>query len=75
MHPYYTTSFADREMFAYNDRVAKQKAELERVLAQPEQRIKFCFEFLSHADEGMAKKCYDGIAKYSDNLDWSEAHY
>lgn len=68
-------SYADREMFAYNAARAKQKAELDRVLAQPEQRIKFCFEFLSHADEGMSKKCYDGIAKYSELLDWSEAHY
>mgnify|MGYP003326833941 CR=1 FL=1 len=31
MHPYYTTNFADREMFAYNARLAKQKAEIERI--------------------------------------------
>ena len=71
MHPYYTTSFADREMFAYN----KQQEELKRVLAQPEQRMKYCFEFIVGADEGMRAKCYDAIAKYSAQLDYSEAHY
>jgi glucan phosphorylase len=74
MHPYYTTSFADREMFAYN----KQQAELKRVLAQPEQRMKYAFEFLSdyvNNDELMAAKCYDAIAKYSAQLDYSEAHF
>ena len=74
MHPYYTTSFADREMFAYN----KQQAELKRVLAQPEQRMKYAFEFLSGYignDELMAGKCYDAIAKYSAQLDYSEAHF
>lgn len=79
MHPIYTMSFADREMFAHNKRVAESKAKLERVLAQPENRIKYCFEFLksyiSDGDQEMTKKCYDGIAKYSDKLDWSEAHY
>lgn len=75
MHPYYTTNFADREMFAYNARLAKQKAEIERINAHPEQRMKYCFEFLKGADEGMAAKCYNAIAKYSAQLDWSEAHY
>ena len=79
MHAYYTTSFADREMFAYNSRYEKQQAELKRILAQPENRIKYAFEFLkgyvADGDEGMAKKCYDAIAKYSDQLDTSEAHY
>lgn len=79
MHPIHTMSFADREMFAYNSRAEKAKAELDRVLAQPENRIKYCFEFLksyiADGDSEMAKKCYDGISKYSDLLDTSEAHY
>ena len=79
MHPASTMSFADREMFAYNSRVEKAKAELDRVLAQPENRIKYCFEFLksyvADGDSEMTKKCYDGIAKYSDKLDYSESHY
>ena len=33
MHPYYTTNFADREMFAHNAKVKKQKEELNRILA------------------------------------------
>ena len=79
MHPYFTTSFADREMFAYNSAYEKQQAETKRILAQPEQRIKYAFEFLAgyiiDGDDMMKAKCYDGIAKYSDKLDWSEAHY
>jgi len=53
--------------------------ELQRILAQPEQRLKYAFQFLTgyiaSADEGMTKKCYDAISKYSDKLDCSEAHY
>jgi hypothetical protein len=79
MHPLQTMNFADREMFAYNSQRTKQKAELDRILSHPEQRIKHCFGFLPHyingQDELMAIKCYDGIAKYSDQLDYSESHF
>ena len=77
IHPYYTTSFADREMFAYNSKREKQQSELARVLAQPETRIKYAFEFLSDfGDEPETrKKCYDKIAEWSDKLDTSESHY
>lgn len=75
MHPYYTTSFVDREMFAHNARLAKQKAETARILSHPEQRMKYAFEFLQGADDGMRGKCYNAIAKYSAQLDTSEAHY
>ena len=83
IHPYYTTNFADREMFAHNAKVKKQKEELNRILAQPEERIKYAFAFLDdhgfdseddYAEE-VRTKCYNGIAKYSDKLDWSEAHF
>lgn len=76
---FHTMSIEDREMFAYNSAYQKQQAELKRILAQPEQRLKYAFEFLKayivDSDEGMIKKCYDAISKYSDKLDWSEAHY
>jgi len=78
MHPYFTTSFADREMFAHNARVEKQRKELDRVLAQPENRIKYAFQFLTDFGqdcENTRKKCYDKIAEWSDKLDTSEAHY
>jgi hypothetical protein len=52
MHPYFTTSFADREMFAYNSQREKQGA-----------------------DEQTRKKCFDKIAEYSAQLDYSEAHF
>ena len=79
MHPYFTTSFADREMFAYNSAYQKQQAELQRILSHPETRIKYAFEFLegyiADGDDLMKAKCYDGIAKYSEVLDYSEAHF
>lgn len=90
MHPYYTTSFADREMFAYNANYQKQqekretaKQKLERILAQPEERIKYAFVFLDNHGfdseddyaEEVRVKCYNGIAKYSEQLDTSESHY
>ena len=77
MHPYYTTSFADREMFAYNSYQERKQQQLAKIT--PEQRIKYCFEFLkgyiAYGDDQMTAKCYAGIAKYSDLLDTSEAHY
>ena len=75
MHPYFTTSFVDREMFAYNAEVQKRQAEIDRINAHPEQRMKYCFSFMQGADEQTRKKCFDKIAEYSAQLDWSEAHY
>jgi len=76
-HPYYTTNFADREMFAHNAKVSKQKEELNRILSQPETRIKYTFQFLSDFgdDEQTRKKCYDKIAEWSDKLDTTESHF
>lgn len=77
MHPYYTTSFVDREMFAHNTKARKQKEELNRILSQPETRIKYAFEFLNeHGEyEESRTKCYNAIAEWSDKLDISEAHF
>jgi hypothetical protein len=79
MHPYYTTSFVDREMFAYNANYQKKRGEkktakqkLDAHLAHPETRIGYAFEFLS--DFGFDSEDDYG-AKWSDKLDWSEAHY
>ena len=82
-HPYYTTNFAEREMFAYNAKVRKQKEELNRILSQPETRIRYAFEFLDdhgfNPDDDYAEevrtKCYNGIAEWSDKLDTSESHF
>ena len=90
IHPYFTTSFVDREMFAYNANYQKQQEEkktakqkLEAHLAQPETRIGYAFQFLTdhgfdseddYAEE-IRTKCYNKIAEYSDKLDTSEAHY
>jgi hypothetical protein len=74
---YHTMSFEDREMFAYNAAQERKQQQLAKIT--PEQRIKYCFEFLkgyiADNDCGMKAKCYAGIAKYSELLDCSEAHY
>lgn len=74
---YHTMSLEDREMFAYNSYQERKKQQLANVA--PELRIKYCFEFLkgyvADGDDLMAAKCYNGIAKYSELLDWSESHY
>jgi len=84
MHPYYTTSFVDREMFAYNANYQKKQEEektasqkIDAHLAQPETRIGYAFQFLN--DFGDTKecrtKCYNKIAEWSDKLDTSESHF
>ena len=74
---FHTMSIEDREMFAYNAAYQRKQEQLAKIA--PELRIKYCFEFLTgyiaDGDDQMAKKCYDGIAKYSEVLDTSEAHY
>ena len=77
LHPIYTTSFVDREMFSHNARRRQEQEELNRILSQPETRIRYAFEFLSDFgdSEECRKKCYDRIAEWSDKLDCSEYHY
>jgi hypothetical protein len=72
---YHTMSIEDREMFAYNAAYQKRQTEIARVLSHPEQRMKYCFSFMQGADEQTREKCYNAIAKYSAQLDYSEAHY
>ena len=64
-------------MFAYNAKVRREKEELNRILSQPEERIKYAFQFLSDFgdEEESRTKCYNAIAKWSDKLDTSEAHF
>lgn len=75
---FHTVSIEDREMFAYNANYQQRKQQQLAAIA-PELRIKYCFEFLTgyiaDGDDLMAGRCYDGIAKYSELLDTSEAHY
>ena len=53
-----------------NTKVAKH-------LSIPENRINYSFYFLDNFGYEFVdyKKCYDAIAKWSDNLDTSESHY
>lgn len=74
---FHIVSIEDREMFAYN--AAYQRRQAEQAKITPEQRIKYAFEFLkgyiADCDSEMTAKCYNGIAKYSEVLDYSEAHF
>jgi IS1 family transposase len=74
---FHTMSIEDREMFAYNAAYQRKQQQLAKIT--PEQRIKYAFEFLKDylqdCDAQMVAKCYDAIAKYSEQLDYSEAHF
>ena len=72
---FHTMSIEDREMFAYNRTYQQVQDDIKRINSHPEQRMRYAFEFIVGADDGMRVKCYDAIAKYSAQLDWSEAHY
>ena len=74
---FHNISLEDREMFAYNSYQERKRQQLAAIA--PELRIKYCFEFLkgyvAENDSEMTAKCYNGIAKYSELLDWSESHF
>ena len=74
---FHNMSVEDREMFTYNAAQERKQQQLAKIT--PEQRIKYAFEFLTgyiaSGDDLMKAKCYDGIAKYTELLDTSEAHF
>jgi hypothetical protein len=51
--------------------------QLKQHLSVPENRLMYAFDFLlNHGPDFVDyKKCYDSIAKWSEQLDTSEAHY
>lgn len=76
LHPYYTTNFADREMFAYNAQVAKKKAELERVLAQPETRATCAISFyFAGNDSKMNEKALNRFQEFLDVIEYNVEPY
>jgi lysozyme family protein len=72
---FHNMSIEDREMFEYNSYREKQQAEIARINSHPEQRMKYCFSFIEGADDEMRVKCYNKIAEWSAQLDYSEAHF
>lgn len=75
MHPISTMSFADREMFAYNKRVAEKKAKIEKHLADPYNRIKYVYSFLDQWEGEGYSKCMKSIYNLlSQDID-CEVHY
>jgi len=76
VHPYYTTSFADREMFAYNSRVAAAKAERDRVLAQPETRARYALDFyFAGNDSKMNDKALNRFSEFMDVIEHNMEPY
>lgn len=70
MHPAYTMSFADREMFAYNARAAAAKAERDRVLAQPETRARYALDFyFAGNDAKMNEKALNRFQEFLDVIE------
>ena len=55
----------------------KSATKVAKHLSIPENRINYSFYFLDNFDYEFVdyKKCYDAIAKWSDKLDTSEAHF
>ena len=76
MHPAYTMSFADREMFAYNARVAAVKAERDRVLAQPETRARYALDFyFTGNDSKMNEKALNRFSEFMDVIEHNMEPY
>jgi hypothetical protein len=76
LHPFHTMRLEDREMFAYNARVAKQKAELARVLAQPETRSKCALSFYyDFMDPEMNAKALNRFAEFQDVIEYYSEPY
>ena len=76
MHPAYTMSFADREMFAYNARAAAAKAELNRVLAQPETRARYALDFyFAGNDAKMNEKALNRFQEFLDVIEYNVEPY
>lgn len=72
---YHTMSIEDREMFAYN----KRHNEIQHHLSQPENRIRYCYEFMNDAIEENDARFYANA--FSKALYWlgqvedEEAHF
>ena len=76
MHPYYTTNFADREMFAHNAAYNKRKAEHERVMAQPETRARYALQFyFAGNDSKMNEKALNRFQEYLDVIEFNVEPY
>lgn len=76
---FHTMSIEDREMFAHNREYNRRQEQLKKHMEQAENPLRYCFEFLDayiqDGDSPMIAKCYTGIAKYNELLDWSESHF
>jgi len=75
MHAYYTMSFADREMFAYNARMERIKA-VQSHLAQPETRANYALKFyFGGNDPKMNKKALDRFQEFMDVIEYNVEPY
>jgi hypothetical protein len=62
---YHTMSIEDREMFAYISSYEKQQERLRNHLAQPENRIRYCYEFMKDfIDPEMKQHAFERSLEY-----------
>ena len=48
---------------------------LRRCLAQPENRVKYCYQWLDHSDYQMRNTALESALNYISQCNWEEAHY
>ena len=69
---FHNISLEDREMFAYNSRIEKAKAERERVLAQPETRARYSLQFYyDFMDEKSKEKALNRFSEFMDVIEYN----
>ena len=64
-------------LFSELDKMTNARNKVVQHLSIPENRINYSFYFLDNFGHEFVdyKNCYDAIAKWSEQLDTSEAHY
>jgi len=68
---YHTVSIEDREMFAYNARHEK----LQKHLAQPENSIRYCYEFMKDGDIQMRNRAFEKALDYISQAEGEGSDY
>ena len=71
-HKYHTVSIEDREMFARNARYEK----MQQHLAQPENRIRYCYEFMQdNFDAQIVKHAFENYLLYISQAEGEGSDY
>jgi hypothetical protein len=68
---FHNMSVEDREMFAYN----KRHNDLQNHLSQPENRIRYCYEFMKDEDFQMRNLAFEKSLHYISIVEDQTAHF